>query len=227
MTSRDPGASWSGARHLRVVRGGAEPVARTARRPSLDDTEILAALRAGDETAAAAFHDRVRPQVDRTIVRLLGRQESDREDLAQLALIELVGSIGRFRGDCSLDAWISTVTAHIVYKHIRRRKLERRIFSGIAPEDLPLASHTNVSRDSELANLLLRIRGHLEGIDGDKAWTFLLHDVCGYDLREIAQIMDVSVAAAQRLLVRGRHELHVRSAARPDLADSPEEPGGQ
>src|SRR4030095_17263782 len=88
---------------------------------SLDDAQLLRALRAHDTEAATAFHDRVRPQVDRTIYRLLGRRDADHEDLAQLAMIELVYTIARYRGECSLDSWTSTVTAHVVYKQIRKR----------------------------------------------------------------------------------------------------------
>jgi RNA polymerase sigma-70 factor (ECF subfamily) len=223
--SRDPDES-----HLRLVRPGdapapAEPQSTTRARQeasvpasSLDDVQLLRALRAHDAEAATAFHDRVRPQVDRTIYRLLGRRDADHEDLVQLSLIELIYSIDRFRGDCSLDSWTSTVTAHVVYKHLRRRGTERRIFAVPPSLDL-VASGSGPSTDVVLRGLVARVRMHLDSIAPAKAWAFLLHDVCGYDLREAATIMDVSVAAAQQRLVRGRRELHELIGADPELAN--------
>jgi len=185
--------------------------------PVLDDAEILAAVMRGDPTAAAALHDRVRPQIDRTIVRLLGRGDVDHEDMAQLSMIELVRSIARFRGDCSLDTWTSKIAAHTVFKELRRRRSERRMFDlGCEIEH---RSPQDMDRDATLRSALGRVRKHLDAIESNKAWTVLLHDVCGYDLREIAEITEASVAAAQTRLVRGRRELHERIAADPELAD--------
>jgi RNA polymerase sigma-70 factor, ECF subfamily len=203
---------------LRLVRGSPLP-ARPAP-PALDDSELLAALRAGETAAAAALHDRVRPQVDRTVRRLLGAGDFDGEDVAQQAMIELVSTIDRYRGDCSLDSWTSTITAHAVYKHIRRRKTERRIFGALDGNDFAEAhSHSRTGHDALVRSVLSRVLGHLNAVDESKAWTFVLHDVCGYDLREIAQITGASVAAAQSRLVRGRREMHERIASDPELAN--------
>jgi RNA polymerase sigma-70 factor, ECF subfamily len=184
--------------------------------PGLDDTELLGAVRSGDDSAATAFYRRVRPQVDATIGRLLGRYDADVEDVAQLAFIELVRSIDRFRGECSLDTWVSRITAFVVCKQIRRRRLERGIFerSEVEQADGGRAGSRLVARD-----LLERIRAHLNDMDQDKALAFLLHDVCGFDLREAARMLDVSVAAAQKRLVRGRRELRERLGDDPELAD--------
>ncbi len=195
-------------------------------KPELDDSELLRAVRAGEVGAATALHDRVRHQVDRTIYRLLGRRDVDHDDLAQLAMIELIGTIDRFRGDCSLDAWTSTVTAHVVYKHLRRRKTERRIFSGPTQDELPIPASASPSRSVVMRSAVARVLLHLDEMDESRAWTYVLHDVCGYDLREIAEITGVTIAAAQTRLVRGRKELHQRIAQDPELRRVLAEEGG-
>jgi RNA polymerase sigma-70 factor (ECF subfamily) len=185
-----------------------------------DDTELLAAVRAGDEQAAAAFHDRLRPRVDRTVARLLGRRDPDCEDLAQLSFVEIVRSIRRYRGECSLESWASTIAAHVVYKHIRRRKLERRIFASAAADETLHAHPVSVSRALTARDLTARVRDELGRVSHDRAWAFLLHDVCGFDLKEMATILDVTVSAAQQRLVRGRRDIHERLASDPELANA-------
>jgi RNA polymerase sigma-70 factor (ECF subfamily) len=175
---------------LAVSNAPAQSEARALRptpEPSLDDAQLLQALRDGDPSAATSLHDRVRPQVDRTTARLL-------------------------------DAWTSMVTARVVYKHIRRRQTERRIFAGVELDTGATRSSQHAGREVAMRSLLGRLRVHLEAIDENKAWTFVLHDVCGYDLREIADITGATVAAAQTRLTRGRREIHERIAADPELA---------
>jgi len=106
-------------------------------------------------------------------------------DLSQLAFIELVGSIERFRGDCPLNAWIGLVTAGVAHKHIRRRRLERRLFTTQLELELELSTR---QPSSVLRELVRRVYGHLACLKETQACVFLLHDAFGYDLREIFQL---------------------------------------
>ena len=198
----------------------APPPAPSSSAFGLDDTELLAALRGGDASAATALYRRARPQVDRTITHLLGSRDPDHEDLVQLSMIELVGSLGRFRGECSLDTWTSRITAHAVYKELRRRRSGGKLLADARDIELTGPQSRDIERDISLRALMTRLQKHLDTLDPIKAWTLLLHDVCGYDLREIAQITESTVAAAQSRLVRGRAELHDRLESDPELADA-------
>jgi RNA polymerase sigma-70 factor (ECF subfamily) len=101
---------------------------------------------------------------------------------------------------------------------IRRRRVERRLLEARADLDDALSPY-DLDRTAVDRSTLGRVRAHLAAIDESKAWTIVLHDVCGYDLREIADITEVSVSAAQTRLSRGRRELHERLLADPELAD--------
>jgi len=177
--------------------------------PAVDDSTLLAGLKARDRTLSSAFYDRVRPIVDRTLTRLLGARDRDYEDVAQRALFELVDTIDRFRGECPLNAWISIVAARAAFRVIRRRRVERRLFADVELEDAVSATRSHANSVAA-RQAIARVRGELEQMDPNRAWTFLLHDAYGYDLKEVAQITGVSLAAAQSRLVRGRREIHER-----------------
>lgn len=184
------------------------------RRASRSDDEILAALRRGDDGVAGDFYWRVKPVVDRTVRRLLGRLDSEGEDIVQVALVQLIESLPTYRGECPLDAWVSAVSANVVYKHIRRRRLERNIFvETLADDDLVEACQTDgPTATANFRDALRRISEHLAAMNADRAWAFVLHDVCGYSLEEVSHICRISAAAAQSRLVRGRRDLHGRVA---------------
>jgi RNA polymerase sigma-70 factor, ECF subfamily len=203
---------------LRLVRGeGAGE--RTQVVPAPSDAELVAAAKAGDVAIASLLCERAWPPVERTIRRLLGSRDADHDDVAQLALIELVETIGRYRGDCSLDTWVQTITSHVIFKHLRRRQLERRIFTDLLAEDVAVAAPSRDEARASTRELLARVAAHLDEMSNDRAWAFVMHDVLGYDLREIAQMTSSSVAAAQSRLVRGRRDLHERVAGDPALVE--------
>lgn len=185
--------------------------------PLLDDAELLTAMQNGDRDAAEAMHERLRPKIESTVRRLLGAGDHDHQDCVQTTFVEIVRSIDRYRGECPIEHWAAQVAANVVYKHIRRRRFERRFFGGtVRPSERPepiSSSRRMVARD-----LVERIREKMTAVEPQKAFTFLLHDVLGFDLREIAEITGVSVAAAQKRLVRGRRDVHAELARDDELA---------
>lgn len=203
----------------RSSRSGDVPVPHLSLVPAaVDDAKLIAEVRAGNPAVAEQFCRRVLPIVDRTVRRLLGRDDSEREDFIQVATIELVKAIGRFRQESSLDTWVTAVTAHVVYKQIRRRPLERHVSLDLVQEDILQSRRPTGEAAFAAREVLLRILRHLEALGEKLAWSFVLHDVLGHSLDEMAQIMGVSEAAAQSRLVRGRRRLHKRIAEDPELA---------
>ena len=187
-------------------------------RATTSDRELLVSLRAREAGAATALHTRARSIIAQTVNRLLGKRDAEVEDVAQLAFIELLRTIDNLGEFGALDAWVRIVSARVVYRHIKRRQHERRLSRA-----LPLAAVTTANaatpRDFVLHDALHRVRRHLSRLDANRTFTFLLHDVYGYDMLEVARMTGVSVAAARTRLSRGRREVRKRIDSDPELAN--------
>lgn len=191
------------------------PASAPARAP-LGDAEIIEAVVCGDGAVAGELYDRLVTTVDQTLYRVLGRRESDHEDLVQSAFEQIVKTLAnrRFAGACSLRTWASSVATHVGLNALRSRRRERGVFDRSevdAPEST--AGLDNPEREVTLRRELDRVRAQLAEMSPARAEALLLHDVLGHDLAEIAALTGVSIAAAQSRLVRGRHELLDRMGA--------------
>ena len=186
--------------------------------PRIDDAQLLAAIQNGDEDAAAELHDRLRPRVDATIRTLLRPGHSEHDDLAQQSFVEIVLSLPRYRGECALETWAATITARTVFKWIRRRTTERKLFEELDEDAPEPRSARDFGRELVTRDLAGRVRAHLATLDPAKSEAFLLHDVCGFDAREVAALTGISETAAHARIGRGRKEIHQRLADDPELA---------
>ena len=160
---------------------------------------------------------RGRPIVHRAVRKLLGRSDQEPRTSPSRSWSSWFAPSIAYRGDCSFDASIGTLAARVVFKAVRHRRVERRVLYDTWPPPDFVGSDQPAYR-AMLRSTIDRVRRHIDDIDHDRGWAFLLHDVHGYDVREMAAIMGTSVAAAQSRLVRGRKDLHERLAADPELA---------
>ena len=176
------------------------------------DRKLLDALAKGERWAADALYDTLYPSVARTLQRVLNDPQRDYEDLVQTTFeritIKLLG--GSIAEVLSLRAWASGVATHVALDYLRKKTRERRLAiteRGSAPVLLTIAGEASAERQIEARDQLALIRDVLAGMKPDLAEAVLLHDMVGYDLREIAAATETTVAAAQSRLVRGRKEL--------------------
>jgi len=178
----------------------------------LSERAICDALRAGKSWAADVFYDRFANVVDVALFRLLGPGEGEREDIAQQALERVIATIvsGRFSHECSLASWTRVVTQNLAIDVLRARGRDRKVFDRHVEGDrLILAAEDN--RTPERAAIAKQrvsyFMSALGSVTRVRAETVALHDIWGHNLREIAVLTGVSIAAAQSRLVRGRREI--------------------
>jgi RNA polymerase sigma-70 factor (ECF subfamily) len=155
----------------------------------------------------------IQDAVNKTLSRLLDRDDPDRDDLRQTAIEAVLSTLnrGRFRGDCSLAGWVSVIVRNIVNDALRGRIRARRLFASCAklvdhdPFEMPDLGRSQSL--SEACHDLASIDRILARLNPIAAGVIYLHDVLGYDLPDVAQILGVSVGAAQSRLVRTRKRI--------------------
>lgn len=184
----------------------------------MNDAELCAALADGDAGAADALFVRLRGLVEATLARLLGSADAERDDLIQQSHERILASIvlGRFAGACSLATWARLITEHVIIDALRARARERRVFDQTrADSDAAAMLPVPGPLPDELLDLrreVARVGRELGSVLPQRAEAFVLHDVLGFDLSEMAGMLEISAAAAQSRLVRGRHDLFARIA---------------
>jgi RNA polymerase sigma-70 factor (ECF subfamily) len=194
------------------------PAAADARAEAspLEDHELISALLAGDPGAGPELYDRLVRVVEWTILRVTGRRLADHEDLVQSAFEQIVISLyrQRFARACALTSWASSISCHVALNALRSQQRSRRwlLPEQALPELERAASGSDVEGEVGARRELERVRSHLARMKPERASAVILHDVNGLELKELAAVMGVSVAAAQSRLSRGRRELGERLA---------------
>lgn len=179
---------------------------------------LLAGVVVGERWAHAALYDLLYPVVARTLQKILRDNSGDYEDLVQVSFERIVRTLtGEQRVQVvSLSAWAGSIAAHVALDALRGRTRERRLFeresTGISRVERVAAP--SLERKLEARQKLEWLQDTLSRMNADQAQTLLLHDLLGHGLAEVASMMGVSVAAAQRRLSRGHQELLRRANLR-------------
>jgi RNA polymerase sigma-70 factor, ECF subfamily len=196
---------------LRPIAGGGH----AAGSGRVDDEALIEAIQNGESGLGRELYERLNRVVDSTLYRVLGRRDPDHADLVQTSFEQIVVTIAqrKYARACSLSSWAAAITCNVALNSLRARRTERK-FIAVGLELSQLGSEVAHGRDVErevfARHELERVRRELSAMNPERSEVMMLHDMLGKELSEIAVLMDISVAAAQSRLVRGRKELEHR-----------------
>jgi RNA polymerase sigma-70 factor (ECF subfamily) len=182
------------------------------RRPH-SDGELIAALRRGEEWAAAALWDRFAPLVRRILFRGLGPGH-DVEDLVQETFLRLYRKLPELREVEACQGFVVTVATRVLQSELRSRWLRRWLglsADGTVPE------RAGDSADLEARDALLRFYRLLDRLGPQQRSAFVLRHIEGLELTEVAAAVGVSLATIKRWLPRITRRLHAQAAGDPLL----------
>ncbi len=205
---------------------------------TVDESDLIAALRDGDDAAFALLVDKHTPSMLR-VARGYVRSHEVAEEVVQETWIALIEGIDKFEGRSSLRTWLFTVLINISKARGLR---ERRDFDAAVaaftggtvdparfreagdeypghwkPDEVP-SPFPDTPEGSVLGDELVDVaRRGLDGLPERQRVVVALRDMLGFDAAEVCQFLEISTANQRVLLHRGR------AAVRQALEDYLEE----
>jgi RNA polymerase sigma-70 factor (ECF subfamily) len=135
------------------------------------------------------------------LVQRMGVSASDAEDVAQEVFVIVHRRIGELRKHDSARSWLFGIARRVVANHLR--KLRRRSAPGTSERD-PSPNAADPAEQLDAARDRARLDRALERLDEDKRNVFVLFELEGLEMREVAQIVGCPVNTAYSRLYAAR-----------------------
>ena len=176
------------------------------------ESNLIARAQSGEETALEQLIVRIRPHVERQLLRYPVSDE-DRRDLLQMTLLQVVRRLASFRGDSSFSTWLFRVTANealMLMRSLRRHRA--RLVEGLDLDDLgsipTLRAAADDSHEARARSECETVLRHaLAELPEDYRHIVVAHYHEDQGLQEIANELCVTESAVRSRLHRARSRL--------------------
>ncbi|WP_372409050.1 RNA polymerase sigma factor [Streptomyces luteireticuli] len=173
-----------------------------------DDAELSAAVRAaqgGDETAFRTVYRSVQPRLLGYVRTLVG--ESDAEDVASEAWLQIARDLGRFTGDADrFRGWAARIARNRALDHIRMRG-RRPAVGGDDSELAGRAGNADTAGEALEALGTGRALALIARLPQDQAEAVVLRVVVGLDAATAAEVLGKRPGAVRTAAHRGLRRL--------------------
>lgn len=171
--------------------------------------ELWSEATAGDHGARETLARWCLPRVRRTIVLAYGNGP-DRDDLVQIAMAKIFTRLDSFRGDASFYVWVDRIALNTVRDHYRGRRFPMLWSSEQEAEVHQRVDDVTPDRQLERQRLFDRLAGHFARLRPKLRYPLILQLAHGYTVPEVAAMLGIAFAAAQKRLYRARRQLLAR-----------------
>jgi RNA polymerase sigma-70 factor (ECF subfamily) len=175
-------------------------------RSSVNDTQLITRVVAGDEAAERELYETYVDRIYRLAFRLAGDDELAR-DFTQATFIRAFEKIGSFRGESSLSTWLHSIGVSVALNGLRKTK---RLRNREAPmEEGLMVGVTRREADPDLKERLARA---IDALADKYRTVFVMHDVEGYTHEEISGTLSIPIGTSKSHLFQARSKLRVALA---------------
>jgi RNA polymerase sigma-70 factor (ECF subfamily) len=173
-------------------------------------SEVIRLAQQGDAGAFEIIYQQHSGRVYALCLRML-RDPIEAEDLAQDVFMQLLRKIHTFRGESAFSTWLHRLAVNLVLMRLRKKSPPTVSIDATANLDDETNSPTIdlSARDLLLEGSIDRVAldHSIEQLPAGSRAIFVLHDIQGYQHREIAEMLGRSEGVSKSQLHRARKRL--------------------
>jgi len=183
------------------------------------DERLLEGLLQRSPSATAELFDRHASYIQRVLTRLLGYTEPERADLLHEVFVRALEKVAELKSAGSLKPWLAGIAVFTAQEWLRRRKRRGPL---LPPEDgaqraAPQTSPEARQAVGDLYQLLERFAEH-------ERTAFILRQLEGMSLQEVADTCSVSLSTARRRIERAEADFQRLLPEYPALLERSQKP---
>lgn len=166
------------------------------------DAALVARVQAGDIEAFETLYKQHAARIYSLASRMAGSPDEG-EDLAQEIFLQAYRKLGSFKGDASVGTWLYRLAVNHCLDFVRSRRAKMgRItdtldadgaFEPVSPRETPLAR--------------IDLERAIERLPEGCREAFVLHDVEGFDHKEVARLLGIAEGTSKSQVFKARMRL--------------------
>lgn len=186
--------------------------------PYTSEAELISRAKAGDKEALTQIVLDNESLVYNTALKLVANKE-EAECVLQETFLKVFQAISDFKEQSSLSTWIYRIATNFALMKLRARKKQHndledseKQISKATLESFNKSLGTNPFRSVVNDELRKEMEHAIDELPDKFRTVFVLKDIEGYSLKEIADMLDMTLAAVKSNLHRARLSLRDRLA---------------
>ena len=175
---------------------------RIAVRADVTDAELVARCRGGDVEAFEAVYRQHSARIFALACRMAGSPDIA-EDLLQEIFLQAHRKLGSFKGQATLGTWLYRLAINLCLDFVRSRQARNGRLTGTLDDDT--SSVPTARRDTPVARIDLERA--IAKLPAGCREAFVLHDVEGFDHREIGTMLGIAEGTSKSQVFKARMKL--------------------
>jgi len=177
----------------------------TTTMPFNSDLDLIRRAQQGDSSAFASLFHSHKARIYSVCLRMTNNT-AEAEDLTQDAFLQVFRKLSTFRGDSALSTWLYRIAVNTVLMYFRKKTLRQTSLDEPYSKDAKTVRREYGKRDDRLAGCVDRmaLARAIAELPAGYRTIFLLHEVEGYEHREIAELLKCSVGNSKSQLHKAK-----------------------